>query len=102
MLTSLLYLAALASHASALAFKGPRATSQAEAGDLIFPPEPTDAPKVHADLFRRQNVMTDLIAPDNTCGFISGLEGTCLPVLCSESVLIKVFYRRRLLLQPRY
>ena len=77
MLTSLLYVAVLASYASALAFRGPRATSPASAGDLIFPPEPTAAPKVHADLFRRQNVMTDLIAPDNTCGFISGLAGTC-------------------------
>jgi hypothetical protein len=76
MFTSLLYLAVLTCHASALAFKGPRATSQAEAGDLVFPPEPTTAPKFHADLLRRQNVMTDLIAPDNTCGFISGLAGT--------------------------
>jgi hypothetical protein len=76
MVNLLIYVAALASHASALAFKGPQATSSAEAGDLIFPPEPTAAPKVHPELFRRQNVMTDLIAPDNTCGFISGLAGT--------------------------
>jgi hypothetical protein len=85
MLTSLLHLAVLASNASALAFKGPRATSQVETGDLIFPPEPTAAPKVHADLFRRQNVMTDLIAPNNTCGYISGLPGTCSPALWHDS-----------------
>jgi hypothetical protein len=78
MLTSLLSVAVFASHASALAFKVARATSQAEVGDLVFPPEPTAAPMVHADLLRRQNVMTDLIAPDNTCGFISGLAGTSL------------------------
>jgi hypothetical protein len=76
MLPSLLYLGVLASYVSALAFQGPRATSQAEIEeDLVFPPEPTAAPAVHADLFKRQNVMTDLLAPDNTCGYISGLAG---------------------------
>lgn len=102
MLTSLLHLAVLASHSSALAFKGPRATSQVETGDLIFPSEPTAAPKVHADLFRRQNVMTNLVAPDNICGYISGLPGTCSTALWYDSVLIRFFYRRRLLLQPIY
>lgn len=85
MLPSLLHLAAFASYASALAFEGPRVTPQAGKGeDLVFPPEPTAAPKVHADLFRRQNVMTDLIAPDNTCGYISGLAGTYYVMLVGD------------------
>jgi len=88
MLTLILCVAVLSAQASALAFRGPQATSQAEAGDLVFPPEPTAAPKVHPDLFRRQDVKTDLIAPDNTCGYISGLEGTCSPMLLRERVLI--------------
>jgi hypothetical protein len=81
MLTSVLCVAILSAQASALAFRGARATSQAEAGDLIFPPEPTAAPKVHPELLRRQDVMTDLVAPDNTCGYIGGLLGTCSPML---------------------
>jgi hypothetical protein len=78
MLSSLLYLATFASYATSLAFVGPHATSLGDARILDFPLEPTTAPKAHLDLFRRQNVVTDLIAPDNTCGYISGLAGTFL------------------------
>jgi hypothetical protein len=86
------------SHASALAFKAPRATSEAEVGDFVFPPEPTAAPKFHVDLLRRQEVMTDLIAPDNTCGYISGLAGTFPLSYDDNRALLTNFYRRRLLL----
>jgi hypothetical protein len=75
MLRSLLSLTIFASSAYALAYNAPRPTSEAEFGDLVFPPDPTPAAVAPAELFRRQDVYTPLIAPDNTCGYISGLPG---------------------------
>ena len=42
-----------------------------------FEPVVTEAPNL--ELERRQNgAMTVYYAPDNTCGFVSGLSGMCL------------------------
>ena len=62
---------------NALAYEWPRATSIPE-GELQDAPRPTEAPRPH-ELLRRQyeaDVLTTMyIAPDRTCGFISGLSG---------------------------
>jgi hypothetical protein len=59
----------------------PRQTSVAE--ELFDPqgwtPRPTSSPNSPLNLFQRQVFPNDagtvLIAPDNTCGYISGLQG---------------------------
>jgi hypothetical protein len=71
MLRLLLSSSLLVSYVSAVAFPAPRVTSIAEAGELINPPHPTLAP----DLRKRAQTEVVLVAPDNTCGFISGLAG---------------------------
>jgi hypothetical protein len=69
-------LAVFASCVSAMVYNAPRATSQSEHGDLpTFPPDPTPAAVALPELFKRQSLYTALIAPDNTCGYISGLAG---------------------------
>jgi hypothetical protein len=37
-------------------------------------PEITEAPSMH-ELMRRSDVLSVLVAPDNTCGYVSGLIG---------------------------
>ena len=80
MLYQLFFLAFYVSPISAVAFRFPRATFKAEIGDLVFPPKPTPAPPIPRHIFQRQSGSTTtfivLEAPDNTCGFISGLSST--------------------------
>jgi hypothetical protein len=78
MIPSILSLVTFGTLARSLTINAPRATSVAE-GNLLDPqgwtPRPTDGPKFPHELLRRQNVDTVLVAPDETCGFISGLAG---------------------------
>ena len=76
MLRPLLCLSLFTCYVSAVAFSAPRTTSCAETGDLLKPPEPTEGPrKPPVELLRRDATTVDLVAPDNTCGYISGLAG---------------------------
>jgi hypothetical protein len=80
MLTSPLLVTLLAtSSAYALVFNGAKPTYSslrpAGTGDLLKPPTPTKAPYIDAELLKRQEVATELLASDNTCGYFSGLAG---------------------------
>lgn len=52
-------------------------------------PRPTQAPRLPVDLRRRQFVADAadhvLIAPDNICGYVDGLPGTCSQRMCMKS-----------------
>ncbi|KAK5660976.1 hypothetical protein OQA88_12352 [Cercophora sp. LCS_1] len=57
---------------NALAYPGPRETAA-----LVIPadaqsPRPTIGPALHQYLKRQSNEQTVLVAPDNTCGYVSG------------------------------
>ncbi|KAJ0165659.1 hypothetical protein CTA2_10472 [Colletotrichum tanaceti] len=69
-------LAVLSSLANAKVYKMPEATTSFDFPLDQFSPQPTKAP-AYADLRRRQTstITTVLVAPDNTCGFISGRAG---------------------------
>ncbi|OHE90829.1 hypothetical protein CORC01_13873 [Colletotrichum orchidophilum] len=69
-------LAALSSFASAKLYELPQATTSFNFPLDQFSPQPTKAP-AYADLRKRQTSTTTtvLVAPDNTCGYISGRAG---------------------------
>ncbi|GJC82534.1 hypothetical protein ColLi_05372 [Colletotrichum liriopes] len=69
-------LAALSSLANAKVYQMPEATTSFNFPLDQFNPQPTKAP-AYADLRRRQasTTTTVLVAPDNTCGYISGRAG---------------------------
>ncbi|KXH29655.1 hypothetical protein CSAL01_02882 [Colletotrichum salicis] len=69
-------LAALSSFASAKLYELPQATTSLNFPLDQFSPQPTKAP-AYADLRKRQSSTTTtvLVAPDNTCGYISGRAG---------------------------
>lgn len=62
-----------------LAFHAPRATLMAETEDRLqhsATPRPTVGPKLRRQLLRRQDTgQSVFVAPDRTCGYISGLSG---------------------------
>jgi hypothetical protein len=62
---------------SALAFDAPVATPVWKGFQLEpqgWSPKPTDAPSME-ELRKRQNIQNLLLAPDGTCGYISGTSG---------------------------
>lgn len=69
----------------ALAYPGPQATDRVIIPSDAQTPRPTLPPTLHHELFKRQVSGsasgsgsygdTILIAPDNTCGYVSGLPG---------------------------
>ncbi|GKT49958.1 uncharacterized protein ColSpa_10139 [Colletotrichum spaethianum] len=68
-------LAVLSSLANAKVYQMPKATTSFNLPLHQFNPEPTEAPS-YAELRRRQATGTTvLVAPDNTCGYISGRAG---------------------------
>ncbi|GKT57146.1 DUF1620 domain-containing protein [Colletotrichum tofieldiae] len=69
-------LAALSSLANAKVYQMPEATTSFDLPLDQFNPQPTKAP-AYADLRRRQasTTTTVLVAPDNTCGYISARAG---------------------------
>ncbi|KAK1508656.1 hypothetical protein CTAM01_02442 [Colletotrichum tamarilloi] len=73
---SLAGLAALSSLANAKIYELPQATTSFNFPLDQFSPQPTKAP-AYADLRKRQasTTTTVLVAPDNTCGYISGRAG---------------------------
>jgi hypothetical protein len=46
--------------------------------ELIRPPRPTEGPRRPPPELLRRDATVDLVGPDNTCGFISGLAGMIL------------------------
>ena len=75
---SLYGLALFAATAQALAFPGPNPTYGIVLPAGIQSPRPTDPPKLKQRILKRQSSSDDdtfLVAPDNTCGYISGLAG---------------------------
>jgi hypothetical protein len=70
----------------ALAFPGPQPTDPVALPRLDFEwvPLPTPGPDPNGNLFRRQVALpeTYLLAPDNTCGFISASPSTNTPSSC--------------------
>lgn len=101
MLRSLLAVPVLVSSVYALVFNtlvfNPRATSQPEHGNLLLPPDPTPAAVALPELLRRDTVVTAYVAPDNTCGYISGLAGK-LP-RDRPRILLTYWARSRIFLQ---
>lgn len=71
-------LAALCAVADALKLQQPRATAAVNLARDGVTPVPTLAPGMHAAMLRRavtSSIVTAYVAPDNTCGFVSGLPG---------------------------
>jgi len=76
----------LVGFASALTAPLPQATNNVAnaLGVIGFSPIPTQAPAFHADLIKRQSSSGSLLgyyAPDNTCGYVSGIAGRPQPLL---------------------
>lgn len=81
-------LAVLSSLANAKVYKMPEATTSFDFPLDQFSPQPTKAP-AYADLRRRQTSTTTtvLVAPDNTCGYISGRAGAAYTCGSSASCI---------------
>ncbi|WQF81609.1 hypothetical protein CDEST_06623 [Colletotrichum destructivum] len=81
-------LAVLSSLANAKVYKMPQATTSFDFPLDQFSPQPTKAP-AYADLRRRQTstITTVLVAPDNTCGYISGRAGAAYTCGSSASCI---------------
>lgn len=77
MRSSILYSSAIfgPAVAEALAFWGPMKTLLPSIHADAMSPRPTEAPAFHELLRRQSSGETVLVAPDNTCGYVSGLPG---------------------------
>lgn len=60
---------------TALVYPWPRETSIAAAPLDAQTPKPTAPAALHQFLKRQNNDQTVLLAPDNTCGYVSGQSG---------------------------
>jgi hypothetical protein len=80
MATSLVSAVVFAAAVHALAYPGPKATGAAKTPLDATSPRPTTPPALHEFLRRdNSNEQTVLIAPDNTCGYVSGQSGSLPP-----------------------
>ncbi|KAK1761429.1 hypothetical protein QBC47DRAFT_28699 [Echria macrotheca] len=90
MATSLVSAVVFAAAVHALAYPGPKATEAAKIPLDATSPRPTTPPSLHEFLRRdSSNEQTVLIAPDNTCGYVSGQAGAAYT--CVEKNALCVF-----------
>jgi hypothetical protein len=77
---TLVVLSLLLARIAALAFDAPMATPVWAGFELQkgLIPAPTEAPSME-EFVKRQSVPGLVVAPDGTCGFISGFSGNILP-----------------------